>query len=58
MSTLSAFHCYTTVGKQVTITAMTQVFLTLPQLEYRKSADTRVWQGQETVLLSSELGHT
>jgi hypothetical protein len=32
MSALGTFHCYTTEGKQVRITAVTQVFLTLPQL--------------------------
>jgi hypothetical protein len=33
-------------GKQVRITTVTQVFLTLPQLEYHKIADTEVWQGR------------
>jgi hypothetical protein len=58
MSAPCTFHCYTTDRKQVRTTAVTQVSFTLPQLEYRNTADTEVWQGQETVFLSSKLGHT
>jgi hypothetical protein len=56
MSELSTFHLYTTDGKQVITTTVTQVFLALPQLEYYSIADTEVWQGEQPVFLSPKIG--